>query len=320
MSNWRRVTRRDPCPICGGAGWCAVSANGEVCLCMRTESDWPSNGAMGGHVHRLSGEARAPAWRTSVDVKSPLTPSTRREISEWLLDHLGLEEPHREHLTGAQRQLTDEQIEHRRYRSWPGRDERRRLAVRAHAMFGASMSGYPGYHTDRHRDSAFVGPEGLLLPVRDLDGNIAAFQVRPDSPSSGKRLWLSSSNRRNGAGSGAPSHVSAPRTRKNTREIYVVEGVLSADICSDRLGAVSIGLSGMTNWRSVNWLELIEAVGTTCVVIALDQDKDGHAEQERYSLRAECGQHVETRIATWNGDLAKGLDDCLIAGLTFTTD
>ena len=48
---WRRVSRRDPCPICEHGDWCGVSADGAVCHCMRVESDHPC--PSGGWIHFL---------------------------------------------------------------------------------------------------------------------------------------------------------------------------------------------------------------------------------------------------------------------------
>lgn len=51
MNGWKRVTRRNPCPICRHGDWCGVSDDGVVCHCMRTESDRPC--ASGGWFHFL---------------------------------------------------------------------------------------------------------------------------------------------------------------------------------------------------------------------------------------------------------------------------
>ena len=50
-SEWRRVSRRHPCPVCGRRDWCGVSADGEFAICMRVESDRPTKN--GGWLHRL---------------------------------------------------------------------------------------------------------------------------------------------------------------------------------------------------------------------------------------------------------------------------
>lgn len=62
MNGWRRVSRREPCPICEHADWCGVSEDGEVCHCMRVESANPC--PSGGWFHFLKERpARMPARR-----------------------------------------------------------------------------------------------------------------------------------------------------------------------------------------------------------------------------------------------------------------
>ena len=51
MSDFRRVNREQPCPICKKTDWCGVSADGVWCVCMRVQSDRRAKN--GGWVHRL---------------------------------------------------------------------------------------------------------------------------------------------------------------------------------------------------------------------------------------------------------------------------
>ncbi len=51
-AKWIRVTRKKHCPICGRPDWCSVSADGQVVICMRTESEKPCKS--GGWFHRLT--------------------------------------------------------------------------------------------------------------------------------------------------------------------------------------------------------------------------------------------------------------------------
>lgn len=36
---WKRVSRREPCPICRHADWCTIAPDGTAVCCMRTQSD-----------------------------------------------------------------------------------------------------------------------------------------------------------------------------------------------------------------------------------------------------------------------------------------
>ena len=48
----RRCRHGAPCPVCGRADWCSVSADNAIALCMRVASDRPT--ANGGWTHRLA--------------------------------------------------------------------------------------------------------------------------------------------------------------------------------------------------------------------------------------------------------------------------
>jgi hypothetical protein len=50
-SQWRRVSRANPCPVCKRPDWCVVSADGAVALCQRVES--PRRIGEAGWLHRL---------------------------------------------------------------------------------------------------------------------------------------------------------------------------------------------------------------------------------------------------------------------------
>lgn len=314
--DWRRVTRRFPCPVCGGTGWCAVSTNGQLCLCMRTDSEWPAKRGMGGFFHRLSSNTTLPSARRT-QRRPPVLAKKRGEISDWILDQLSLEQRHLDHLRGTQRRLRDEQVERRRYRTWPGFEGRAELALRAVKEFGAWMRGYPGFHLARGGRPAFVGAVGLLLPVADGENNTIAFQVRPDNLVVGKRIWLSSRGRRQGTGSGAPAHFSRPHCVRDEMSAYLVEGVLSADICSDALGSLCVGLSGKTNWRGVD-AERLKSGLVERTIIALDEDQRGTAlSSDTAQLAQHLSTHFEVQFARWDGTVAKGFDDCLASGAEF---
>lgn len=56
MDGWHNVSRLEKCPVCGHDSWCSVSDDGEVCVCRRTESQWPTKSGTG-WIHRLKENA-----------------------------------------------------------------------------------------------------------------------------------------------------------------------------------------------------------------------------------------------------------------------
>jgi len=51
--SFRRVTKREPCPICGKPDWCMVAITGEVCICQRVDQGAEKHLGDAGWLHRL---------------------------------------------------------------------------------------------------------------------------------------------------------------------------------------------------------------------------------------------------------------------------
>ena len=72
MSTWRRVSKRQPCPVCSKPDWCTVTADGSAVCCMRVASEKPLRND--GWLHRLTSDdwhrprvrrIELPAWERS---------------------------------------------------------------------------------------------------------------------------------------------------------------------------------------------------------------------------------------------------------------
>jgi len=51
-SEWIRVSKQNPCPICGKPDWCLVASDGSVAICPRTPSDRMAGSA--GYIHDIN--------------------------------------------------------------------------------------------------------------------------------------------------------------------------------------------------------------------------------------------------------------------------
>lgn len=54
MSDWVRVSRAEPCPVCGRPDYCTRTTDGTAVKCMRVESPVLSPGPLGGWVHTMT--------------------------------------------------------------------------------------------------------------------------------------------------------------------------------------------------------------------------------------------------------------------------
>ncbi len=68
MERFHKVSRREPCPVCGHTDWCVVSNDGGTAICFRTESDRPHS--KGGWIHVLK-RTLPPVMRPAPQVRRP---------------------------------------------------------------------------------------------------------------------------------------------------------------------------------------------------------------------------------------------------------
>ena len=153
--------------------------------------------------------------------------------------------------------------------------------------------------------------EGLLIPVRNLEGQIVGLKVRTGG--NPKYRWFSG----NGSPSiGNPYHVSdAPQEGE---EIVITEGPLKADVISSyQVDWKVVGISGVDSWKTV--LPLIERIKPKQVHLAFDQDwktNPSVAGAMQDFIADLLGRKIEVWIFDWPEDQGKGLDDALKNGIT----
>ena len=317
-----RVTKLRPCPVCGRPDWCRVHSSGRYAICNRVQSAEPARG--NGWLHRLQHRLPSrPMGCSPSAVKSGLSAplSRRHSVYSALLQLLPLELHHRQNF--EQRGFSEEAIRSGGYASLPlqGRAELCRRLRRA----GHDLGGIPGFYlkSDNGRSwRSLAGPPGLVVPIRDADGMVEACQVRRDDEDAGsKYAWLSTAGRPQGASSGAPAHVARPSTPIRDRRTWLTEGPLKANVTSERLAAVVIGVPGVASWRA--GLDAANGLASELrhLVVAYDLDfaTNLHVAAARNELivgAVQAGWNVE--VAAWNPK-AKGIDDALALGLKITT-
>jgi putative DNA primase/helicase len=225
-----------------------------------------------------------------------------------LLDGLTLSDDHRANLRA--RGLSDEQIDARRYRSYPldGRDRARWLIL---AAIGPKANGVPGMG---QRNRSLYGPEGLLIPCHDTQGRIVGISIRRDSADAGSRyVWLSS-KKHGGPSPGAPCHVPVGIPQPSPRA-RVTEGALKGDIAYSLSGLPTIGVAGVGNLKTL--VDVLKQLGAETVVLSFDADAAENPAVARalckaYKLLVAAGFQVE--MERWAPEDGKGIDDLLAAG------
>lgn len=204
-----RVTRKQPCPICGHADWCSVSADRALAFCMRISAGSIKRAANGASIHRLS-EASPPArpTRPRPTIKHASVPPPPRASVEHcdgiyallLRSHLVLSREHRAALVA--RGLDDAEIARNGYVSTPTPEYARYIA-RALALY--DLRGVPGFYRVNGEWRMADYGAGFFVPVRDERLRTVSLQIRRDEAAP-RYLWLSSSGRPEGTTSGSPLH------------------------------------------------------------------------------------------------------------------
>jgi Domain of unknown function (DUF3854) len=323
---WRRVNRKQPCPICGKPDWCRISADGQWAICRRLDT---------GEGHRKVDKVGVDYWvyhfhGDQTPTLMPLIPPSKApaerapdgvldQVYRALLQSLSLSPQHKAQLT--HRGLCDRDIAFRQYRSLP-RQGRAALAKRLVEEFGETIcTRIPGlyiHEENQPRWWSLAGAPGLVIPVRNAAGQIIALTVRRDDPEAPSRYSAISSTKYHGPSPGAPIHIPL-MTSEATSVIRLTEGVLKADIATTLSGLHAIGLPGVSMWASA--LPFLKTLPHPVIRLAFDMDASRNLQvamalrQTARRLRAE-GMAVQLEV--WDEADGKGIDDLLAAGQTPT--
>jgi hypothetical protein len=242
-------------------------------------------------------------------------PDTLDRVYGALLDVLTLTPAHQQAL--RLRGLVEAEIRHRQYRSLP---LHRRAALARHLtqQLGVDRCApVPGFYLkerDGRRWWSLAGAGGLVVPVRNLDGQIIALKIRADTPGAGPKYTMISSTRYGGPSAGSPVHVPL-YAGAHGPTVRLTEGEIKADVATALTGVLTLSLPGVNMWRKA--LAVVQDLQASAVLLAFDSDwrsnpQVAHALQHAAValVKAGCTVHVET----WDPACGKGIDDVLAAG------
>lgn len=240
----------------------------------------------------------------------------RHKIYTKLASMFPLSDQHRQQL--RDRRLTDAEIDRRGYWSAPAATTTKLLMIsRAERDdIGSKVPGVcPGGAPLLSMRNA------LMIPVRNVAGQIVGVQCRPDRAKDAKGpkyCWFSSAER--GLSPGAPAHTSIDSASRQPKKgvVRLTEGPLKGDIAETLSAVKTIAIAGVGNWKAA--IKPIESIKPEFVYLAFDNDSWSNpnvarAITEVYDDLKGRGYLVQLEI--WP-DEYKGIDDALAAGLTTT--
>lgn len=263
--------------------------------------------------------------RKTVPQSEKASPAEIHQTLSLLLAQLTLRPDHREHLRSPKRGLSDEQIESLGFKSTPPPFLCRSITARLIQM-GCKVEGVPGFYRDDcgYWTMAFyIKTSGILIPAVGFDGRLQGFQIMLDVPlkdkddppekAGAKYIWFSSSSKRDGASSGSPVHLVGD---PSARVVYVIEGLLKADISHCLTGRTFAAIAGANNTSPLEPLfALLAQSGTEEIIEAHDMDKYNNqmtmaGASKIYLTARKYGMNC--RRLTWNPNY-KGFDDWQLA-------
>ena len=279
----------------------------------------PSSGA------RAAAAGHSFSERKTVPQSDKASPAEIHQTLSLLLAQLTLRPAHREHLRSPKRGLSDEQIESLGFKSTPPPFLCRSITDRLIRQ-GCRVQGVPGFYRDDsgHWTMAFYKKtSGILIPAIGFDGRLQGFQIMLDVPlkhkddppekPGAKYIWFSSSSKTDGTGSGSPVHLIGD---PSARVVYVIEGLLKADISHCLTGRTFAAIAGANNTSPLDPLfALLAQNGTEEIIEAHDMDKYNNqmtmaGASKIYLTARKYGMNC--RRLTWNPNY-KGFDDWQLA-------
>ena len=259
----------------------------------------------------------------------------RNEVNRLLIDQLSLSERHKTDLYN--RGFDDERLERLKYRTFKKMtlSERKDLAKRIVAMVKQNIYGegygVPGFYEEKDGSPALLPfMESILVPYRDRNNNIAAFQCRVNNELltedfDSKYLWLSSKKYKNSALAKPICHYACDFSKdfrtgeikpilKN--EVRLTEGGMKADLIHYFSGEPVLAIAGVKTIDSfIKEIEFLKSQGVTTIIDTFDMDyitNDDVAKWMGKLKEAVEGNGLLYKRIDWDSSY-KGYDDYLYA-------
>ena len=173
---------------------------------------------------------------------------------------------------------------------------------------GLYLAGVPGFYKNQSQWTLKIPGRGILIPVRDIQGQIQGLQVRLDNVEKRKFRWLSSNGLEEGCGAKTWVHLAGePRPL-----VLLTEGPMKADVIHFLTGQTVLAVAGVNSLSQLRpVLEELRAAGMEQIMTAFDMDYlvNPHVQNGQENLThllEECGIAYGTYL--WDPRY-KGLDD-----------
>ena len=259
-------------------------------------------------IEKLGKPSVRPARRQEAPVvhECPLTDVDTRHVTYMaLLSKLTLAPDHLENLLA--RGLTEAEISRLGYKTTPILGSA--AIAKQMQSDGLYLAGVPGFYRTESGAWTFAHEQrGILIPVRNLHGQIQGLQIRRDQVSRRKFRWVSSAEKPDGCRAEGWTHLAGPPAAR----IILTEGPMKADVIHTLTGMTVLAVPGVNALTQLQKaLEVLREEGVKEIKTAFDMDMatNEHVQNGYRSLTellSQMGFHFGTYL--WDPQY-KGLDD-----------
>lgn len=340
-SQYKRVSRRRTCLICGKPDWCSYTPDAKISFCARvtTNADRVSRTGWGVFYHEKSlfTEAPLPFPAKPPPKNAQLAPIEIRDFVYRKLIALSPASESDEIINGPKGLRSRKILDFENYGSLPQtRAEREFIAKQIRILINrkfpdfvrkqqSSVTGLPGFWLDKTGKIQLWSEKDyscpmMLIPYRSPSGLIQACQIRFMSRASGikgvRYVWLSVTDKNGAISCGSPLHFASYRFQK-TKPILVTEGALKAETVQKfRADCDILANAGASSSHE----EIVAATRFRPLFIAFDSDYYENVHIARSIARLLNSILVDSvvmkfqpriYILTWNMKI-KGIDEALL--------
>lgn len=340
-SNYKRVSRRRTCLICGKPDWCSYTPDAKISFCARVcdGADRVSRTGWGVFYHEKSlyGEKPLPCPAKLSPKKVELAPLEIRDFAYRKLIELAPAEECNEIIDGPKGLRARKILDFENYGSLPkAQSQRHDLAKEIRRLVNqkfpeyvrqqkSGLSGLPGFWLDK-RGKAQLWKEKdyscpmMLIPYHDAKGFIQACQIRfmcHQTLEEIRYVWLSTPEKPGSVGCGSPLHFAAYQTKSFEKPLIITEGALKAATIRFFKNDCDILASAGVNCSHE---EIVAAARFRLNLVAFDSDYYENPYVARAIARlinsVLCDAMAfkiqpRIKILTWNPQF-KGFDDALL--------
>lgn len=343
-SNYRRVSRKRVCRVCGKSDWCSYTPDDKITFCARINetADRVSRTGWGVFYHEKSlfPIDSFPYPRRPPPKKVELAPIGIRDFAYRKLIELAPASSEKEIIDGEKGLRARKILDFDNYGSLPKTQaERSELAREIRQSINrkfpdfvrkqkSSIAGLPGFWLDKNGKIGLWSEKDyscpmMIIPYCDSKGLVQACQIRfmcrSESAFDGVRyVWLSTPDKTDGnVGCGSPLHFATFDARSFSKPVLITEGALKAETTRVFKREYDVLASaGVTCSHN----EIIAAARFRLLLIAFDADYYENIYVARAMARlldclladaAKLKFQPRVKILTWNSGF-KGIDDALL--------